>query len=81
MWKRLFLVAYGVIAGQIYFSCTQQKEESSDNDASSSDSFEIEDDSNRSRYFLEESGPTCFTCGKKGHVNRNCPNALVGYRE
>lgn len=29
------------------------------------------------RYFLEDSGPTCFNCGLTGHVSKECPESLV----
>lgn len=28
------------------------------------------------RYFIEDSGPTCFNCGLTGHMLKECPEAL-----
>lgn len=29
------------------------------------------------RYFIEDTGPVCFTCGISGHVSKECPDSLT----
>ena len=61
------------LLAQVYFSKPTLVEPL---DSESDTPSDISDDQGHKRYFVDTS-KTCFTCGKKGHVLRDCPEALL----
>ena len=61
------------VLGMVYFT-DQQELEAYDSDSSTPS--DVSDDMGTKRYFVDNM-QTCFTCGQKGHVVRDCPDVLL----